>query len=64
MLIASNSENRHGRIAVRIHDITLDYWQQYLEIIVSLTGIRLPFITLPKARGTNEPFSRCSATFF
>ena len=48
--IIMSADNRFGRIAARIHDITSDHWQQDLEILINLAGTRLPFITFPKPR--------------
>jgi len=52
--IIMSSDNRHGRVAARIHDFTHAHWQQDLDIIVSIAGSRLPFITLPKPRGVED----------
>ena len=49
-----SADNRHGRMAARIHDVTHAHWQQDLDILVGLAGTRLPFITLPKPRGAND----------
>lgn len=49
-----SDDNRHGRMAARVHDVTHPHWQQDLEIIVSIAGTRLPFITLPKPRGVAD----------
>ena len=46
--IIMSEDNRHHRVAARIHDITHAHWQQDLDILVSRAGSRLPFITLPK----------------
>ena len=43
-----SEENRHGRLAVRIHDVTHPHWQQDMAILIKNAGSRLPFITLPK----------------
>ena len=48
--IIMSAENRFGRVAARIHDITNSHWQQDLDILISLAGTRLPFITFPKPR--------------
>lgn len=48
------ADNRHGRVGARIHDITHPHWQQDIEILVSRAGTRLPFLTLPKARGVED----------
>ena len=52
--IIMSSDNRHGRIAARVHDFTHPHWQQDIEIIVGIAGARLPFITLPKPRGVED----------
>ncbi|MDR3300836.1 MAG: CoA ester lyase [Candidatus Accumulibacter sp.] len=52
--IVMSGDNRHGRIAVRVHDFTHAHWRQDIDIIVSLAGARLPFITLPKPRGVDD----------
>jgi citrate lyase subunit beta/citryl-CoA lyase len=52
--IIMSDDNRHGRVAARIHDIAHANWQQDLDILVSLAGSRLPFITLPKPRGADD----------
>jgi citrate lyase subunit beta/citryl-CoA lyase len=45
-----SEENRFGRVAARIHDITHEHWQQDIEILIAGAGSRLPFLTLPKPR--------------
>ncbi len=52
--IIMSADNRHGRIAARVHDFTHPHWQQDIEIIVGIAGARLPFITLPKPRGVED----------
>ena len=52
--IIMSEDNRFGRVAARIHDFTHPHWQQDLDILVSLAGSRLPFITLPKPRGVDD----------
>ena len=52
--IIMSEDNRHGRVAARIHDFTHPHWQQDIDILVSLAGRRLPFITLPKPRGIDD----------
>jgi len=49
-----SDDNRHGRIAARIHDVTHDHWQQDLEILIGRAGSRLPFVTLPKPRCADD----------
>ena len=52
--VIMGEDNRHGRVGARIHDITHAHWQQDIEILVSRAGTRLPFLTLPKARGVED----------
>ena len=52
--IVMSADNRHGRVAIRVHDFTHPHWQQDIEIIVAIAGSRLPFITLPKPRGVAD----------
>ncbi|MDR3087187.1 MAG: CoA ester lyase [Azoarcus sp.] len=49
-----SGDNRYNRVAVRVHDFTHAHWQQDIEIIVSIAGARLPFITLPKPRAAED----------
>ncbi len=43
-----SDDNRFNRVGARVHDATHAHWRQDMEILVSLAGSRLPFITLPK----------------
>ena len=52
--IIMSDDNCFGRVAARIHDITHAHWQQDLDILISLAGKRLPFVTLPKPRGVAD----------
>ncbi|MDR3221609.1 MAG: CoA ester lyase [Candidatus Accumulibacter sp.] len=52
--IIMSGDNRHGRVAVRVHDFTHAHWQRDIDILVSIAGVRLPFITLPKPRGVAD----------
>ena len=52
--IIMSEDNRFGRVAARIHDLTHAHWRQDLEILISLAGRRLPFITLPKPRSVDD----------
>jgi len=53
--------NRFSRVGARIHDITHPYWRQDLDILVSIAGTRLPFITLPKPRGVEDVRTQIAA---
>ena len=59
--IIMSDDNRHGRVAARIHDITHAHWQADLDILVALAGTRLPFITLPKPRGVDDVRTQIAA---
>ena len=52
--VIMSDANRHGRVGVRIHDLSHPHWQQDIEIIVSRAGRRLAFVTLPKVRGSDD----------
>lgn len=60
-IIIMSDDNRYGRVAARIHDITHANWQQDLDILVSRAGARLPFITLPKPRGVGDVRTQIAA---
>ena len=49
-----SADNRHGRLAARIHDVTHAHWRQDIEILVGVAGTRLPFLTLPKPRSAED----------
>lgn len=46
--IAASSENRHGRLGVRIHDPAHRSWHTDIEEIIRVAGERIAFITIPK----------------
>lgn len=52
--LVMDAENRFGRVAVRIHDVTSAHWRADLDIVIPRAGGRLPFITLPKPRGVED----------
>ncbi|MDR1163726.1 MAG: CoA ester lyase [Candidatus Accumulibacter sp.] len=52
--LVMDSENRFGRVAVRIHDVTHPHWEKDLEILIPKAGSRLPFIMLPKPCSVND----------
>ncbi|MDY0012258.1 MAG: aldolase/citrate lyase family protein [Rhodocyclaceae bacterium] len=54
-------DNHHGRVGARIHDILHPAWEQDLEILVSIAGRRLPFLTLPKPRSAAEVAAQIAA---
>jgi citrate lyase subunit beta / citryl-CoA lyase len=48
------TDNAHGRVGARIHDVLHASWEQDLEILVAIAGRRLPFLTLPKPRSAAD----------
>ena len=46
--VINSEDNLFNRVGARVHDVTHPHWRQDMEILVSLAGQRLPFITLPK----------------
>lgn len=59
--VIMSDANRFGRVGARIHDITHPNWQQDLDILVSIAGTRLPFITFPKPRSAADVRAQVSA---
>ena len=52
--VVNGADNRHGRVGVRIHDITHPHWQADLDILIHGAGRRLAFVTLPKVRSAAD----------
>ena len=59
--VIMSDDNRHHRVAARIHDVAHAHWQQDLDILVSRAGSRLPFITLPKPASVNDVRTQIAA---
>ena len=59
--IVMSGDNRHGRVGVRIHDITHPHWRTDLEILIPRAGTRLPFVTLPKPCSAGDVRSQLAA---
>jgi len=49
-----SSENKFGRVGVRIHDVTNPAWLADLETLVGDAGSRIAFITVPKTRNASD----------
>ena len=49
-----STENRFGRLGVRIHDVTHPHWQSDIDIMIGAAGARIAFVTLPKPRNLND----------
>ncbi|CUB07366.1 MULTISPECIES: HpcH/HpaI aldolase/citrate lyase family protein [Tepidiphilus] len=52
--LAVSSENRHGRVGVRIHDLTHPHWLRDLETILPIAAGRLAYLTVPKVRSARD----------
>ena len=52
--LVMSADNRFGRVAVRIHDVTHAHWRTDLDILIPLAGERLPFVTFPKPRRAED----------
>lgn len=52
--LVMDSDNRFGRVAVRIHDITHPHWVDDLELLIPPAGERIAFVTLPKVRSASD----------
>ena len=50
----NSTDNRFGRVAARIHDVTHPHWLTDLDILIDGAGSRLAFITLPKVRSVSD----------
>lgn len=59
--MVNSSDNHHGRVGARIHDITHPHWEQDLDILVRKAGRRLAFITLPKVRSARDAATQIAA---
>ena len=53
--------NRHGRLGVRIHDVTHPHWRDDLEIIISRAGQQVAYIVLPKPACAADAQTQISA---
>ncbi|MDO8313920.1 MAG: aldolase/citrate lyase family protein [Rugosibacter sp.] len=53
--------NRHGRLGVRIHDITHPHWRDDLDIIIQRAGQQVAYIVLPKPNCANDAAQQIAA---
>ena len=53
--------NRHGRLGVRIHDVTHPHWRDDMEIIISRAGRQVAYIVLPKPACAADAQTQISA---
>src|SRR3989338_4674081 len=49
-----STENRFGRIGVRIHDVRHPVWRDELDIVISRAGQRVAYIVLPKPENAKD----------
>lgn len=62
--IIMSTENRFERMGARIHDITHPHWEKDVDILVSLAGKRLAFLTIPKPRSAADAARQIEAIRF
>jgi citrate lyase subunit beta/citryl-CoA lyase len=48
------TDNRHGRLGARIHDVTHAHWRDDLKIIVGRAGEQVAYIVLPKVANAGD----------
>ncbi len=56
-----STENRFGRVGVRIHDVRHPAWRDELEVIISRAGQRVAYIVLPKAELADDVLTQITA---
>ncbi|MCB1887619.1 MAG: CoA ester lyase [Rhodocyclaceae bacterium] len=59
--LVMGSDNRFGRVGVRIHDVSHPGWREDLEILIPRAGERLPFVTLPKPCSAEDVSAQIAA---
>ncbi|MEK7946642.1 aldolase/citrate lyase family protein [Pigmentiphaga sp. YJ18] len=52
--LAASDANRHGRVGVRVHDVNHPSFISDLDILISIAGARLAYITVPKVNSAND----------
>ncbi|MDR0996571.1 MAG: CoA ester lyase [Zoogloeaceae bacterium] len=50
----ASSDNRFGRLGLRIHDRSHPAWQADMDIVLGEAGDRLAYVVLPKAKGVED----------
>lgn len=53
--------NAHGRLGVRIHDVTHAHWRDDLEIILGRAGQQVAYVVLPKVGGADDALTQIVA---
>ena len=56
-----STENRFGRIGVRIHDVRHPVWRDELDIVISRAGQRVAYIVLPKPENAKDVAAQIAA---
>ena len=56
-----SSENRFGRVGVRIHDVSHPFWRDELETVISRAGQRVAYIVLPKPENAADVLTQITA---
>lgn len=59
--LIAGSDNRHGRLGARIHDLGHAAWREEMEIIVGRAGERIAYLVLPKADGADDAIAQITA---
>src|SRR5215468_4934718 len=52
--LIAGTENVHGRVGARIHDLSHPAWRSELAILIGTAGDRIAFVTLPKAESAAD----------
>src|SRR5215475_14187681 len=52
--LIAGTENIHGRVGARIHDLSHPAWRSELAILIGTAGDRIAFVTLPKAESAAD----------
>ena len=52
--LIAGSENAHGRVGARIHDLSHPAWRAELDTLIGGAGERIAFVTLPKVHSAAE----------
>ena len=59
--LLNDPANAHGRLGVRIHDITHPHWERDLEIILGGAGNRVAYVVLPKVNSADDASRQIAA---
>ena len=56
-----DSANAHGRLGVRIHDVTHAHWRDDLQIILGRAGQQVAYVVLPKVGSADDALTQIMA---